>query len=803
MSGVRFIAFISILMLPLRVVLGQTSSVVEVYVHAEQMQLEGVAVMAGGELDFTNSNGRVELSLGVGERASLKLALVGYNSIDTTLVVQPKMHFELVKMLVGLEEAKVATEHESAVEWMNAIEAGAVYKGVKSSVIRMDRDLLVAGEVQARSIFSKIPGVNLWESDAAGLQMGIGVRGLSPNRSSHLSVRQNGSPIAADPLGYPESYYTPPIEALQKVEYISGAGALQYGSQLGGMLNFKTKRGEFNSPTKARVITTATAYAPSDSSLNTHGNVFADIMGGSTSSSHYICVDHKEGDGWRENTDFESTTVIAALTQKSKSSNFSFFEDITVMRRLEHQPGGLTDAQFNLSPRSSNRSRNWFMVDWDILRLGMEYNPGTSWRYNTSAFLLNASRQALGYLGSPSRIDYGDPRDLIRAEFSSLGFDSRATKLWDSKHCDFNALVFGIQGYTGTTQMFQGFASDGSAPDFTYLNPDNLEGSQYTLPNYQLSAFTQSIICLSSNLSITPGLRYEWIDTRADGWFRETIEDGAGNILEDSVFTTSKSRSRGVLLPGIGFSLKRSDNAEFYGNAVANYRAINFSDMQIRNLGIIVDPEIQDERGANYDLGFRKSTRGFSYDISAFLLQYRDRIGVEATTIPDPVLVEKPVLFRTNIDDAVTVGLEGLAQKKVWEKEKKSLSILVSASAMRGRYTNGKEVENVPNLTFRMSTTYTSERTCLQAQWNLVGSQFTDATNSTYTPDAIYGEIPLYHVLDLSARHMFNSSVSLGLKLNNALNNMYFTRRATGYPGPGIIPSDGINLRLSLVVKSL
>ena len=102
--------------------------------------------------------------------------------------------------------------------------------------------------------------------------------------------------------------------------------------------------------------------------------------------------------------------------------------------------------------------------------------------------------------------------------------------------------------------MFQGLASNASDADFNYTNPTNLEGSHYTLPNYQLATFTQASICITEDLSITPGLRYEWIDTRANGWFVETIEDGAGNVLEDSIFFESRNRARGVLLPGIGFS---------------------------------------------------------------------------------------------------------------------------------------------------------------------------------------------------------------------------------------------------------
>ena len=206
-----------------------TQESVSIRVQSDDDPLEGVAVMVNGSLDFTNQKGEVNILAELSKPITIKLALLGFENLDTTVIARPNLNFNMLKLLVGLGEAEVNTESKSMVEWMNSIEVGAIYKGIKSNVIRIDRDLIVAGEVQARSIFSKIPGVNMWESDAAGLQIGIGVRGLSPNRSSHLSVRQNGSPIAADPLGYPESYYSPPIESLQKVEYISGAGALQYG----------------------------------------------------------------------------------------------------------------------------------------------------------------------------------------------------------------------------------------------------------------------------------------------------------------------------------------------------------------------------------------------------------------------------------------------------------------------------------------------------------------------------------------------------------------------------------------------
>ena len=36
---------------------------------------------------------------------------------------------------------------------------------------------------------------------------------------------------------------------------------------------------------------------------------------------------------------------------------------------------------------------------------------------------------------------------------------------------------------------------------------------------------------------------------------------------------------------------------------------------------------------------------------------------------------------------------------------------------------------------------------------------------------------------------------------NNLFNEQYFTRRAEGYPGPGIIPSDGRGFYFTLMLK--
>ena len=88
----------------------------------------------------------------------------------------------------------------------------------------------------------------------------------------------------------------------------------------------------------------------------------------------------------------------------------------------------------------------------------------------------------------------------------------------------------------------------------------------------------------------------------------------------------------------------------------------------------------------------------------------------------------------------------------------------------------------------------------MQGSYN--SAQFSDASNSVIpSGDAVIGEISAYLVFDFSARYSFKRRFQLELGVNNFTNTKYFTRRATGYPGPGILPSDGIGGYLTFQYK--
>jgi Fe(3+) dicitrate transport protein len=140
----------------------------------------------------------------------------------------------------------VGKNSNSDIQQMPEIVGTSIYAGKKSALILIDN---VQGNVvnnNMRQVLAKTPGIHVWESDPSGIQIGIAARGLSPNRSWEFNVRQNGYDIAADPYGYPEAYYNPPMQGVETIELVRGQASLQYGPQFGGMINYVLKNGNEN-----------------------------------------------------------------------------------------------------------------------------------------------------------------------------------------------------------------------------------------------------------------------------------------------------------------------------------------------------------------------------------------------------------------------------------------------------------------------------------------------------------------------------------------------------------------------------
>jgi Fe(3+) dicitrate transport protein len=672
------------------------------------------------------------------------------------------------------------------------LEGVALYESKKNEVVVLDALTANLAANTSRQIYARVAGLNIWESDEAGVQIGLGGRGLSPNRNANFNTRQNGYDIAADALGYPESYYTPPAQALERVEIVRGAASLQYGTQFGGLVNFVFRRGADDVPVRARLSQTVGSYGLRVS--------FADAGGTVGRTRYYGFYQRKASDGWRPNAGLHQHTAFASAHVQA-TRRLSVRPEFTFMRYLAQQPGGLTDAQFARDAGQSTRARNWFGVDWNLLALRADYDASDRTTFNARLFGLVAGRDALGNLGRIDRTDDGGPRDLLVDRFRNWGGEARAVHRYAIRGLPATLLVGG-RYYRGFTRRRQGLGPDGSDARFVYLNPDDLEGSDYDLPSRNASLFAEHVFNLTSQISLTPGVRAEYIRTAADGTYRTTVRDLAGNVLLDERTDEERTSERAFVFFGLGASY-RAGGWEVYANASQNYRAITFNDLRVQVGSLEVDPDLQDERGFNADLGLRGARGPLALDVSAFYLAYRDRIGTLLRTEPNPVfnnLVDRTFRLRTNVADARIYGLEALVEARMWRRGAQSVSAFVNAALLGAAYdasapsdVAGNRVELVPSVNLKAGVEARAGRLRTAAQVAYVGEQFSDATNAERVPSAIEGVIPAYHVVDLSAAYEVGQ-FEIGAGVNNLTDARYFTRRATGYPGPGIIPAPARSL---------
>ena len=102
-------------------------------------------------------------------------------------------------------------------------------------------ELKLLNPINGNEAFRRISGVHVVEEEGLGLRANIGIRGLDPDRSRNVLILEDGVPIALNPYGEPDAYYTPAIERMAGVEVLKGSGQILYGPRtIGGVINYIT-----------------------------------------------------------------------------------------------------------------------------------------------------------------------------------------------------------------------------------------------------------------------------------------------------------------------------------------------------------------------------------------------------------------------------------------------------------------------------------------------------------------------------------------------------------------------------------
>ena len=682
-----------------------------------------------------------------------------------------------------------------------------IYAGKKSSLVVLEN---VQGNVAnntMRQVLAKVPGIHIWESDPSGIQVGIAARGLSPNRSWEFNVRQNGYDISADPFGYPEAYYNPPLQAVQRIEVVRGQGSLQYGPQFGGMVNYIIRNGsEITLPEgeKSNLQFETEQTIGSNALFHSYNAV-----GGKSARVHYYAFfDHRNGNGYRENSRFYTNAGFGTVTYKL-APKWNITVELMQSHIRSQQPGGLTDIEVETNSKQSFRSRNWFYITWTNPAISLQYDINDHSKWITKIFATIGNRNSVGYLQSilvkdsinPATGEYNN-RVLNIDQYRNYALESRVLTDYRIGNMK-NTLAGGIRLYTGETwRRADGKGTTGTEYDMSVIGN---YGRDIRFRSRNAAAFVENIFRLSNKILLVPGIRYEWLEGAATG-------RNGYNSTGDAILLQDIKRSRSFVLAGIGAEYHVSPSTEIYASYAQAYRPIQFANLQAPPTRDIVDPDLKDAKGYNADLGYRgRLGNVLTFDLGVYYLQYDNRVGTISYAATPTTAAYRLI---TNVGASTSKGFEGMLQAdliKAFTKNSPAVLNLFAAysytdASYNGDYkvagTGGKKVENAPKDILRCGIGAGYNNLLVTGQVSYVGESFSDANNTIApTANAQTGVIPSYMITDLTASYKINKYLQAKAGVNNLFDKSYFTRRAGGYPGPGAMPGDGRTIFVSVAAK--
>src|SRR6056300_1246058 len=213
-------------------------------------------------------------------------------------------------------------------------------------------DLNKFGNTDINRALRSVPGVTLYEEDGFGLRPNISLRGTSPQRSSKITLMEDGVLIAPAPYSAPAAYYFPSIGRMEAVEILKVSSQVQYGPfTTGGAINLVSTAipDEFSAQLRTSL-----------GSFNT-GQVYTSVGQSSEQVGYVLEYLNMNSDGFKrlggnDNTGFDIYDIMGKLRVNSKKEaktpqslelKYHFYDEQSNETYL-----GLSEADFASNPFS-------------------------------------------------------------------------------------------------------------------------------------------------------------------------------------------------------------------------------------------------------------------------------------------------------------------------------------------------------------------------------------------------------------------------------------------------------------------
>ena len=652
-------------------------------------------------------------------------------------------------------------------------------------------------------VLRRAPGVYLREEDGYGLFPNISLRGVDTQRTSKLTIMEDGIPTAPAPYSAPAAYYAPTAGRMHGVEVLKGSSQIRWGPHTtGGVINYRSTPVPEGFHGKLRV-----AFG-SDNEVRQHGWIGSSFATGIGRMGFLLETFFRHTDGYKR---VDSTAAFGDSTDtgfRKSEPSFKFFWEPKGERfsRLELKVGatdldadetylGLTDADFDADPNRRYAASRFDNIDSNQLRSYLRYtreltdsitivSTGYYNRFRRNWYKLKADGEDLA---DPVRLaclqgtaDCDFELRNNRRNYYSAGFETAAewlTETGDVEH-EWTAGFRLHRDRVERNQTEDRYTQVGGA--VVGVTPEGeCSGGCRKQTTDALSLFLQNRMQLA-RLTLQPGVRVETI--------RAEYQDGPGAPDQHERLTAWS--------PGISGRFALTDAWSLFGGV---HRGIFLPSPRA-----LVRGNQTVETSTAYELGARFVPTDFSnVEVTAFYTDFDDLLVVDNVGSGGNGDDQ-------NVGDVNSYGVELLGRLDVgawrgwsfanpWHVAvtltKAELDGDARTSDFESIFAGGKDgndVPYIPSYAINVGTGIETDRYALYVDANFVDSTYSTASNSsasvnpeTGVPDLTFGETDAYVVLDVSGRYRLTDRAALTLNVYNLADEEYIVSRHPIGPRPG------------------
>ena len=613
--------------------------------------------------------------------------------------------------------------------------------------------------MSTEAALKQVPGLVIKPEEESAVVANIGMRGLSAGEYKTL-ILEDGVPVAADLFFGNSRYYNPRIQRMNSIEVLKGAASLRYGpNTIGGVINYKTKDPIDGASIASRIgshhyaETSIEAGARTLSGDGKVGLVYTQASSEGFQSKGFDMQDLMLKGGMVLG---EKQWIGIKVTHYENDANISYrglFKDAYAAR-----------ATFNPAPD------DWFLTTRNSVDINHEWDINPDMRLNTVVYWTALKRDYWRYgLASPATKmqegfkawNFSDSLDGNNRVFERTGIDSRMTLRHNSMGMA-NEAEIGVR-WMKETMRDQKIAATRAYPRSGTLSADVFQSAS------SLALFAQNRFDLNDQLSITPGVRAEMYEQFTDDL--KSTKDGRSNNTEYT--------------PGVGATWQVTPQAQLYGGVYSAfsppYNSTSIVSGQDLNLGA--------ERSVNMEIGLRGKHQKWSYEVTAFRMDFDNQVIRANSNGGDP----------SNGGKTLHQGLElalAYAINNAFRMEGNT-TYVPDAKFVEDRYSsagsliarNGNRVTYSPEWVSHVQFVYQQGPLMTALTIQHISAQMTDTLNTVALTEStsgfFTGRIDGYTTADLTSSYQVHPQLSLTAAVKNVTDTHYIASLRQGiYAGP-------------------